>query len=125
MSEQIDFKKLLDQTSEASQRLIQVGGEIERDRLIPHLQAIFNAYRTALTDAKYAMPPALHLALANAQREVGEMRALQPARNFVSEADKVNAYAESGIRKDQREQREGRPDDFGVSACGRSDRAGQ
>lgn len=33
-------------------------------------------------------------------------------------------YAEPMIRKDQRERHEGRADDFGVSACGRSDRAG-
>lgn len=40
------------------------------------------------------------------------------------QAEKVNAYAEAGIRKDQRAHHEGRSDDFGVSACGRSDRAG-
>lgn len=91
MNEQIDFKKLLDQTSEASQRLIQVGGEIERDRLLPHFQAIFNAYRKALADQKTTMPTPLHLAIANAQREVGEIRGLQLARNFVDDARKAGA----------------------------------
>lgn len=34
-------------------------------------------------------------------------------------------YADAMIRNDQRERHEGRADDFGVSACGRSSKAGQ
>lgn len=59
------------------------GADTERRRLMPLLQAIFNAYRQALADPKTLMPTALHLALANAQRTVGEIRGLQPARRFV------------------------------------------
>lgn len=36
----------------------------------------------------------------------------------------ANKYAEAMTTKDQRERFEGRAGDFGVSACGRSDRAG-
>lgn len=86
MNTAVDFTKLINDTTDMSRRMIQIGQQVERDRLIPHLQAIFNAYRKALTEAKYTMPPALHLALANAQREVGEMRKLQPARDFVGDA---------------------------------------
>lgn len=86
MSDMLDFaEKAMRQTTELHQRMIEIGKKIERDNLLPYLQAIFNAYRQALADPKYAMPPALHLALADAQRLVGEIRGLQPARNFVKD----------------------------------------
>lgn len=123
MNDAVDFAKIINDSTDLQQRMVKIGQQIERDRLIPHLQAIFNAYRTALTDPKYTMPPALHLALANAQREVGEMRALQPARDFITEADKVNAYAEAGIRKDQAERHTGRPE-HDTDLVGRALKAG-
>lgn len=100
----------------------EIGRDAERDRLLPLFQGIFNAYRKSLADPNVNIPAALHFALAEAQHEVGEIRGLQLARNF---ADGVRAdYAEMKIRRDQRERIEGRSDDFGASACGRSDRAG-
>lgn len=123
MNQEVDFVKIINDSTDLQQKMIRIGQQIERDRFIPHLQAIFNAYRKALTEAKYTMPPALHLALANAQREVGEMRELAPARNFVSDEDKVNAYAEAGIRKDQRERHEGRPE-HDLDIVGRALKAG-
>lgn len=47
------------------------------------------------------------------------------AGRFHDRAPDPNGYAEVAIRSDQRDRHEGRADDFGVSACGRSDRAGQ
>lgn len=44
---------------------------------------------------------------------------------FHERAPDPNGYAEAMIRKDQRERHEGRPGDFGVSACGRSHEAGK
>lgn len=35
------------------------------------------------------------------------------------------AYVDAGVEKAQRERLEGRPEDFGTSACSRSNKAGQ
>lgn len=123
MNDAVDFAKIVNDSTDLQQRMIKIGQQIERDRLVPHLQAIFNAYRKALTSSKFSMPPALHQALADAQREVGEMRDLQPARDFISEADKVNAYAEAGIRKDQQARHAGRPE-HDTDLVGRALKAG-
>lgn len=64
-----------------------VGAVSERNRLLPLFQAIFNAYRRALADPNANLPTPLHLALANAQRVVGELRSFEDARKFIGDAD--------------------------------------
>lgn len=41
------------------------------------------------------------------------------------EEQKANAYAEAAIRRDKERHHSGDQDNFGVSACGRSHRAGK
>lgn len=101
----------------------EIGRDAERERLLPYFQAIFNAYRTALADVNINIPQALHFAMADAQREVGEIRGRALAREF-TEGVKAD-FAEVMLRSDQRDRHEGRPGDFGASACGRSDKAGR
>lgn len=53
---------------------METGADLERRRLLPYFEAIFTTYRTALGNPKTVIPTPLHLAIANAQRFIGEMQ---------------------------------------------------
>ncbi len=61
---------------------------------------------------------------AQAERESRIETDCGPQAKFFKPIIPANDYAEAMIRRDQRDRLEGGASDFGVSACGRSDRSG-
>lgn len=61
--------------------------ELERRRMLPVFEQVFVAYRRALGDPKAKIPTPLHVAIANAQRFVGELKDGQDEHKAVLGAD--------------------------------------
>lgn len=84
----------------AFQRGIEAGRHYEREKF----EIVIKMYDKALVDQSVIIPTSLQLALEHARSELA----------------KQNIAAEVGIRKDQRERLEGKPDAQGLDVFGRS-----
>jgi hypothetical protein len=69
-----DFFKMSSAIARVSEAGIQTGSDLERRLLLPYFDDIFATYRRALGDPAVRIPSPLHVAIANAQRFVGELR---------------------------------------------------
>jgi hypothetical protein len=63
-----------------STRLVRIGQETERARLLPHFVAIFRAYELAVADSK-ALPSPLMMAIESARQEIGKLSASSALRS--------------------------------------------
>ena len=117
--------------AEALQKTVRESAE-HRNQFLRMLRACYNK---ALKDPDTRMPSYLHAALENVMVLIPEpasavhpvfaqtLSAICPTAGEVDSLAAVNAYVEAGIRKDQRERHEGKPE-HDLDVVGRALRAG-